>query len=224
MLKSVRDHKHHTNPGKHHARITRLWCGILELSAPSSMTLGKIFNLCATFCFFIFKMNFYFMSGEEVINIKTSDVDGYSQKMYSSCYCCIIKVSGINISGLFLPPPPDLKLRKKIKEKTLSSLSSWFPLSLFIVQNLYNPVISLFLRSPLLASPTVLCLLWALVQASQAGPVSGHGLMDLLKIRENGSTFFPEVGAEDPFKLLSELPGPLAPYPLRMGKRKTYLY
>lgn len=57
------------------------------------------------------------MSGEEVINIKTSDVDGYSQKMYSSCYCCIIKVSGINISGLFLPPPPDLKLRKKIKEK-----------------------------------------------------------------------------------------------------------
>lgn len=53
------------------------------------------------------------MSGEEVMNIKTSGVDGYSQKMYSSCYCCIIKVSSMNISGLFLPPPPNLKLGKK---------------------------------------------------------------------------------------------------------------
>lgn len=44
--------------------------------------------------------------------------------------------------------------------------------------------------------------------------------MDLLNIQENGSTFFPEVGAVDPFQLLSELPGPLAPYPLENWKEE----
>lgn len=81
------------------------------------------------------------MSGEEVINIKTSGVDGYRKCIYSSCYCCIIKVSSMNISGLFLPPPPNLKLGGKIKEKkkTLSSLSSWSLLFLFIAQVLIQP-------------------------------------------------------------------------------------
>lgn len=177
------------------------------------MTLGKIFNLCASFRFFIFKVNFYFMNGEEVINIKTSGVDGYSPKMYSSCYCCIIKVSSMNISGLFLPPPPNLKLGEKSKKKTpfLPLLSSWSPLSLFIVLYLYNPVISLFLRSPLPARlhpprPSFASSEhWSrhLEQDLSLGMVDAHclsgWLMDLLKIQENGSTFFPEVGAVDPF-------------------------
>lgn len=101
---------------KHHARITRLWCGILELSATSTMTLGRVFNLCATFHFFIFEVNFYFMSGEEVISIKISGVDGHSQKMYSSCYCCIIKVSSMNIRGCSCPTT-QFKIGEKIKEK-----------------------------------------------------------------------------------------------------------
>lgn len=78
-------------------------------------------------------------------------MDTHRKCIYSSCFFCIIKVSSMNNSGLFLPPPPNLKLGEKIKEKTLSSLSSRSPLSLFIVQYLYNPVICVFLCSPLLA-------------------------------------------------------------------------
>lgn len=108
-------------------------------------------------------------------------MDTHRKCIYSSCYCCIIKVSSMNISGLFLPPPPNLKLGGKNQRK-----KNPFPPSppdsscpCLLLKYLYNPVISLFIPlSPSdKASPTeaVLCLLWVLVQASWSCPVSGHG-------------------------------------------------
>lgn len=177
------------------------------------------------------------MSGEEVINIKTSGVDGYSQKMYSSCYCCIIKVSSMNIRGCSCPPTPNLKLGKKIKGKNPFPPSPPDPPCPCLLFSTYTTLwlVSSF-RSPLLAGlpPPRLsfafseCWFRHLEQDLSLGMVDAHclsgWLVDLWKIQENGSTFFPGVGAVDPFKLLSELPGPIALYPLRIGKRKTYLY
>lgn len=106
-------------------------------------------------------------------------MDTHRKCIYSSCYCCIIKVSSMNISGLFLPPPPNLKLGGKIKEKKNSFLPLLLiPLVLVYCSSTYT---TLWLvsssRSPLLARlpPPRLSFASSEVQASWACPASGHG-------------------------------------------------
>lgn len=159
-----------------------------------------------------------------------------SKKMCSNCYCCSIKVSSMNISGLFLPPSPNLKLQQKkypLLPLLLIPLILLYcsPLiqytTLWLVSSSPSPLCQGL--SPL--SEAVLCLLCVLVQTSRALPASGHGRCTLPEwvplensVRTAALSSRQRRQESHPFKLFSGLPGSLDPYPLRMWNRNAYPY
>lgn len=156
--------------------------------------------------------------------------------IHRKCIVAAIAVSlryQVWILGAVPAPHTQFKIgEKNQRKKPLSSLSSWSPLSLFIVQYLYNPVISLFLPlSPSgRASPTeaILCLLWVLIQASWAGPVSGHGRYTLPEWVTGGPLgnpgkwqyLLPRSGGSRSLQTSLWTPRPYSPLPLENWKEE----